>query len=173
MSERNVSPCFYLYFSCIKSATQVTYHSVYLDMAARKRLLTPQPTDASAFPYLGDPKGKAPEIDTCNLLTEAISPYFDPNRVLLQRVFLINEENTTEQYVATMADCLPRICDSMCGNEQYGRSDGPFRLNTTGSYRNARLYKDKHFVALKYKKLHYLQNMIHIVQIQMNLYINA
>ena len=62
-------------------------------MAARKRLLTPQPTDASAFPYLGDPKGKAPEIDTCNLLTEAISPYFDPNRVLLQRVFLINEEN--------------------------------------------------------------------------------
>ena len=144
-------------------------------MAARKRLLPPQPTEA-ASPYGGDPKRKAPEFDTCNFLIEAISPEFHPNRVLLQRVFFINEENTryisigfnparnyrplvafggskikpvllTEQYVATMADCLPRICNSMCGNEQYGRSDGPFRLNTTGCNRIARLYIDKHFVA--------------------------
>ena len=138
-------------------------------MAARKRLL-PQPAEASASsPYGGDPKRKAPEFDTCNFLIEAISPEFDPNRVLLQCVFFINEENTryvsigfypsrnykhlvafgssnikplllTEQYVTTMAD-------SMCRNEQYGRSDGSFRLNTTGCNRIARLYIDKHFVA--------------------------
>ena len=58
-------------------------------MAARKRL---QPTEACA--YGGDPKRKAPAFDTCNYLIEAISPDFDPNRELLQRVFFINEENT-------------------------------------------------------------------------------
>ena len=61
----------------------------------------------------------------------------------------------------------------MCGNEQYGRSDGTFRLNTTGSYRIARLYMDKYFVALKFQELRYLQNMFHIVQNQLNLYITA
>ena len=79
----------------------------------------------------------------------------------------------TEQYVATMADCLPRICNSMCGNEQYGRSDGPDRLNTTGSYKIARLHMDKYFVALKFQELHYLINMFHILQNQLNLYITA
>jgi len=57
-------------------------------MAARKRL---QPTEAF---YGGDPKRKAPEFDTCNYLIEAISPEVYPNRVLLQRVFSINIENT-------------------------------------------------------------------------------
>jgi hypothetical protein len=61
----------------------------------------------------------------------------------------------------------------MCGNEQYGRCDGPFILNTTGSYRIARLYMDKHFVALKFQELRYLQNMFYIVQNKLNLYINA
>ena len=162
-------------------------------MAARKRLLPP---------IEEAPKRKAPEFDTCNFLIEAVSPEFDPNRVLLQRVFFINEEKTryvsigfyparnyqplvefggskikpvllAEQYVATMADCLPRICQSMCDNEQYGRSDGPFRLNTTGSYRVARLYMDKHYVALKFQELRYLQNMFHIVQTQLTSYIAA
>ena len=35
--------------------------------------------------------------------------------------------------MVTMSDCLPRICEAMCDNEQYGASEGPFRLNTTGS----------------------------------------
>jgi hypothetical protein len=61
----------------------------------------------------------------------------------------------------------------MCGNEQYGHSEGPLRLNTTGSYRIARLYMYKSFVALKFQELHYLQNMFDIVQNQLNLYINA
>ena len=70
-----------------------------------------------------------------------------------------------------MADCLQRICQSMCDNEPYGRSDGPFRLNTTGNYRVARLYMGKHYVALEFQELRYLQNMIHIVQTQLNSYI--
>ena len=74
--------------------------------------------------------------------------------------------------MTTMADCLPRICEAMCDNEQYGRSDGPFRLNATGSYRIARLYMDKH-VALKFQELRYLQNKFHVVQNQLNSYITA
>ena len=33
-----------------------------------------------------------------------------------------------------MADWLPRICEAMCDNGQYGRSDGAFslRLGVTG-----------------------------------------
>jgi len=166
-------------------------------MAARKSLL-PQPSEASSS--YEDPKRKAPEFDTCNFLIEAMSPEFDPNRVLLQRVFFINEDKTiyvsiefyparknqplvefggskikpvllTQQYVATMADCLPRICKAMCDNEQYGRSDAPFRLNTTGCYRIARFYMDKNYVPLKFQELRYLQNMFHIVQNQLNSYI--
>ena len=72
-----------------------------------------------------------------------------------------------------MADCLPRICESLCDNEQYGHSDCPFRLNTTGSYRIARLYIHKHYVELKFQELRYLQNMFHVVQNQLNSYITA
>ena len=55
--------------------------------------------------------------------------------------------------MATMAYSLPSIFEAMCDNEQYGRSDGPLRLNTTGSYRIDRMYMDKHYVALKYQEL--------------------
>jgi hypothetical protein len=60
-------------------------------MAARKRLLLPL-EEVSASSTYEAPKRKAPEFDTCNFLIEAVSPQFDPNRVLLQRVFFINEE---------------------------------------------------------------------------------
>ena len=168
-------------------------------MAARKRLLPPIEEVYSSYEAS---KRKAPEFNTCKFLIKAVSPEIDPNRVLLQRVFFINVEKTryvsigffparnyqplvefggskikrvllAEQYVSTMAVCLPRICQSMCDNEQYGRSDDPFRLNTNGSYRVARLYMDKHYVALKFQELRYLQNMFHIVQTQLTSYIAA
>ena len=75
--------------------------------------------------------------------------------------------------MATMAEFPPMIRNSMFGNEQYGRSGGPFRLNTNGIYRITRLYMDKHFVVLKFQELRYLQNMFHILQSQLNLYITA
>ena len=107
-----------------------------------------------------------------------MSPEFDPNSILLRRVFFINEERTryvsvgfyptrnyqslvefggpkiklmtlTDLQVATLAECLPRICEAMCDDGQFACSDGPFRLNTTGSYRVARMYKDKQYISLK------------------------
>ena len=51
-----------------------------------------------------------------------------------------------DQHVATLAECLPRICAAMCDDEQFAFSDGIFRLTTTESYRIARLYFDKHYI---------------------------
>lgn len=140
---------------------------------------------------LGKPKRKAPDFDTCNFLVEAVGPEFDPNRVLLRRVFFINEKKTryvsvefyptrnyqplvelegpklkpvilTDQHVVTMAECLPSICETMCDDGQYACLDGAFRLNTTGSYRIPRLYIGKH-ITLKFQELHYLLNVFYIV----------
>jgi len=150
-----------------------------------------------------DPKLiKAPEFDTCNFLTENLSPEFDPKRVLLRRVFFINEEKTryvsvgfyptrnyqplvefggpklkpiilTDHHVATLAECLPRVCQSMCDNEQYGCSDGAFRLNTTGNLRVVRMYIEKEYITLKFQELRYLLYMFSVVQNQLNSYIAA
>jgi hypothetical protein len=66
-------------------------------LAARKLLLLPLEEDSASTSYEA-PKRKAPEFDTCNFLIEAVSPEFDPNRVLL-RIFFINEEETRYVYI--------------------------------------------------------------------------
>jgi len=60
-----------------------------------------------------------------------------------------------EQQVNKMAECLPRICDSMCSTEQYVCKDGDFRLNTVGTSGVARLYLDKQYINLKLADLQY------------------
>ena len=72
----------------------------------------------------------------------------------------------TDQNVAAMAECLLRICEAMCGNAQYGYSDGAFRLNTTGNLRVARLYYEKEYITLKFQELCYLLYMFSVVQNQ-------
>ena len=37
---------------------------------------------------------RPPEFDTCNFYVEEVSPAFDPKRVLLRRVFFIDEDRT-------------------------------------------------------------------------------
>ena len=69
-----------------------------------------------------------------------------------------------------MAECLPRICDSMCGNEQYVCKDGAFRLNTIGTNEVARLYLEKQYISLRLADLQYLREMFHVVQNQLNVY---
>jgi hypothetical protein len=70
----------------------------------------------------------------------------------------------TEQHVATMAQHLPRLCESMCDDEQYQWKDGMFRLTTIGSYKAARLYLDKKYINYKLHELRYLLNMFHVIQ---------
>jgi hypothetical protein len=60
-------------------------------MSARKRI---QVTGAAIGGGVSKRKTPSTEFDTCNFLIEAVRPKFDPKRVLLRRVFLINEKKT-------------------------------------------------------------------------------
>jgi len=138
-------------------------------------------TEASSPEASAPKRVRPPEFDTCNFYAEARNLIFDPKRVLLRRLFFIDEDRTKyvsvgfyrvrdyhpfvelgsikkngstilildDRQVNKMAECLPRICASMCGNEQYGCKKGDFRLNTTGSYRIAQLYLDKQYIGLR------------------------
>src|SRR5215469_13772744 len=145
---------------------------------------------------------KAPELDTCNLLTESISPAFDPDRVLLRRVIFLREDKTKyvsigfypardyqpfvelggaqkaplilqESFVRTMAEQLPYLCEALCNNTSYNCKDGVFRMNTTGSYRIARVYLDKQYTTMKLHELRYLMYIMFMVRNQLTFYIAA
>jgi hypothetical protein len=152
-------------------------------MASRRLLLSPtQPTKEQ-------PTRRAPELDPCTYV-EIVSPAFVPNRVFLRRLFFLNDDKTkdvsigfyraqnyqplfefsgvkllpvvlTAEYVATMAERLPSLVESMCQNEQYQckTEDKVFRTNTTGSYRVARVTLDKHCLSFK---LHEPRNLLYI-----------
>jgi hypothetical protein len=76
---------------------------------------------------------RAPEIDTCYSFVEAVSPAFDPNRVLLRQVFFIREDKakcvSVEYYPAK--DYQPFV-------ELDGANKAPLILNdnTCGAWPN-------------------------------------
>jgi hypothetical protein len=144
----------------------------------------------------------APTLYTCNHLVESISPSFDPNRVLLRRLYFINDGKTkyvsvgfypalnyqplvdlgssgnksltlTERHVTTMVQRLPSLCEAMCGDEQYSWKDGVFRLTTIGSYKTAILHLDKQYINYKLHELQVLSNMLHVIQNQLSIYTDA
>jgi hypothetical protein len=107
---------------------------------------------------------RAPELDTC---MEAVATALDPNRAL-RRVFFIAEDKSkyvsvgyyptrdyqplaefggakklplllNVQQLQTMGKNIPALCDALCTNEYYMKKDVDFRMNTTGSYRIARV----------------------------------
>jgi hypothetical protein len=55
-------------------------------MAARKR-----PQTLELLTEESEPKIRAPTLDECHDYVEAVSSAFDPKRVLLRRVFFLNE----------------------------------------------------------------------------------
>ena len=75
-----------------------------------------------------------------------------------------------DRQVHKMAECLPRICDSMFGNEQYGCKEGDFILNSTGSYRIARLFLGKQYIGLRLGDLQYLSRLFHVLQNQLKVF---
>jgi len=169
-------------------------------MSTRRR--RPDATETSSPEASARKRVRAPEFDSCNFYSEAVNLIFDPKRVLLRRLFFIDEDRTKyfsvgfypardyhpfvefgsikkngstilildDQQVDKMAECLPRLCESMCGNEQYGCKEGDFRLNTTGSYRIAPFYLDKQYTGLRLGDLQYLSRMCHVVQNQLKVY---
>ena len=100
----------------------------------------------------------------------------NPNRALLRRVFFIAEDKTkfvslgfypargyqplaefggakklplllNAQQLQTMADNIAALCNALGTNEQFSKKNGDFKMNTTGSYRIARVYLDKQFLS--------------------------
>jgi len=62
----------------------------------------------------------------------------------------------------------------MCQNEQYQcTSNKDFRMNTTGSYKVARLTLDKHSLSLKLQELRNLLYKIYTVRNQLLMYTEA
>ena len=144
-----------------------------------------------------DPKHvTAPELDTFNSLVEGISPGFDPDRVLLRRVFFVDQNKTkyilvgffparnyqplvefeahestspilTNHHVRTMAEHLPRQCDALCNDEYYISKYGDFGMNTAGGYRVARVHLGKKWILIKIHELRYLSYIFFMVYNQL------
>ena len=139
---------------------------------------------------------KRPHLDLQVFLTS-----IDP-RVLLRRVYFLNEERTryvslgfypadnyqvltefrgpritpitlTEQHVMMLMENLPALCDAMHRGELYTCKDGSFRLWSRKTNNCARLYRDRKCVSFTLNDLCYMKNMLHMVQIQLSQYILA
>jgi len=72
-----------------------------------------------------------------------------------------------------MAECLPRMCESKCNNEQAGCKNCNFRQNTTVSYRVARLYLDTQYISLTLAYLQYFSRIFHVIHKQLREYIQS
>jgi len=151
---------------------------------------------------LPDPKSvpaPAPELHTClNVVSTALA---NPNRALLRRVFLIAEDKSNSclgfypargyqpvaefggakklplllnaQQLQTMADNIAALCNALSTNEQFSTKNGDFKMNTTGSYRIARVYLDKQFLSFTYEELRHLAYIMYMIQNQMTFYTAA
>jgi len=152
-------------------------------MSARKQLQRLRlPRQAASHPiiYEEDDSNGEPELDTClEVVTAALS---NPNRAMLRRVFFVAEDKSkymsvgyypargylplaefggakklhlllNVQQLQTMADNIVALCNDLSTNEHYKKTDGDFKMNTTGSYRVARFYLGKQYMTFTYEEL--------------------
>jgi hypothetical protein len=145
----------------------------------------------------------APNFDACKFLEETISPLFDPNRVLLRRVFFINGDKTryvsvgfypaqnyqplvefggsrikpitlNEKQVTTLAVHLPRLYQELYSAGGFHvKADDDFAISTTASNNVARFSMSGQRIQFKVAELRYLKDMFYIVQNQLTHYISA
>jgi hypothetical protein len=78
-----------------------------------------------------------------------------------------------EQHVRTMAEHLPHLCEAKCNDGHCSCKGGDFRMNTTGSYRVARMYLGKQFIECKLHELRYLSYIFFMVRNQLTFYLAA
>ena len=142
----------------------------------------------------------APELDTClDVVSKALA---NPKRAMLRRVFFIAEDKSkfvsvgfypacgyqplaefggakklplflNSQQLQTMADNNAALCNALSTNEHFSTKDGDVQMNTTGSYRIARLYLDKQFLSFTYEELRNLAYMMYMIENQMTFYTAA
>ena len=118
-----------------------------------------------------------------------IGPAFDPSRVLLRRVFFLDDEKSRYVSVGFYPACnyqplvefcgtrslplvlpteyvnvvteLPGLVEGTCRNEKYTwcSEDGDFKIHNTRAYRTARFTYAKHWISLKLPEL---RTQVHI-----------
>jgi len=133
------------------------------------------PTDPTIVPA-----PPAPELDTClDVVSTALANSY---RALVRRVFFIAEDKSkfvslgfypvrwyqplaefgsakklplllNAPQLQTMADNIAALCKALATNEQFSTKNVDFKMNTTGSYRIARVYIDKYFLSFTYEEL--------------------
>jgi hypothetical protein len=79
----------------------------------------------------------------------------------------------TNDVADSLAQHLPRMCNSMCGNEHYTFREGLLRLTTIGTLKAVRMYFDRHYLHFKLVELQYLDKIFHIVNNQLKAYATA
>ena len=165
-------------------------------MSARKqqqRLRLPRQAASQPIIYEEDDSNGEPELDTClEVVTAALS---NTHRAMLRRVFFVAEDKSkylpvgyypargyqplTEfggakklplllkvQQLQTMADNISALCNALSSNEYYKKTDGDFKMNTTGSYRFARVYLGKQYMAFTHEELRNLAYIMYIIHNQ-------
>jgi hypothetical protein len=78
-----------------------------------------------------------------------------------------------EKHVRIMAEHLPHLCEAMCNDEHYSCKDGDFRMNTTGSYRFARVHLGRQHMECKLHELRYVSYIFFMVRNQLTFYMAA
>jgi len=141
-----------------------------------------------------------PELNT--YFDIASTSLADPNRALLRRVFFLTEDKSKfasvgfyparqyqplvefggakrspllldNQQLQTMANNISALCAALNKNEHFIKKDGDFRMNTTGSYRVARIYLGKRYMTFSGNELQYLSYIMYMIQNQMTFYTAA
>jgi len=67
------------------------------------------------------------------------------------------------QHLQTMAENIAALCDALSTNKHFSKKDGDFEMNTTGSYRIARVYLDKHYLSYTYEELRNLAYIMYMI----------
>jgi len=114
-----------------------------------------------------------PELDTCmDIVSTALA---NPNRAMVRRAFFIAEDKSKfvslgyypacgyqplaefggakklpllldAEQLQTLAENIASMCNALSANEHFSKKDGDLKMNTTGSYRIARVYLGKQYL---------------------------
>jgi len=151
---------------------------IYEDIS---NVVLPDPTSVPAPP---------PELDTC--LDDVSTVLVNPNRAVLRRVFFIAEDKSKfvsveyypargyqplaefggakklpllldAQHLQTLAENIATLCNALSTNEHFSKKDGDFKMNTTGSYRIARVYLGKQYLSFAYGELCNLAYIMYMI----------
>ena len=73
----------------------------------------------------------------------------------------------------TLAENIVTLCNALSANKHFSKKDGDFKMNTTGSYRIARVYLGKQYLSFTYEELRNLAHIMYMIKNQLTFYTAA